>query len=203
MTEIITQPIAKTTAFTNLSNFENSQRMAIALAKSTIVPSHFRGEENLGNVLIALEMSQRIGASPMAVMQNLYILNGRPSWSSSFIIAVINQCGRFEPLRFNMQGDNIESRTCVAWSKDKDGNILESPKVSISMAKKEGWFQKKGSKWQTMPDLMLRYRAAAFFGRLFAPDLLMGMHSEHEQNDIGMKSNPEVNKKTLLDLIDE
>jgi hypothetical protein len=53
------------------------------------------------------------------------------------------------------------------------------------MAKAEGWFAKNGSKWKTMPELMLRYRAAAFFGRLYAPDVLNGMHATEEAEDIG------------------
>ena len=52
------------------------------------------------------------------------------------------------------------------------------------MAKAEGWLQKQGSKWQTMPDLMLRYRAAAFFARQYAPELTMGMHTAEEVADV-------------------
>ena len=52
------------------------------------------------------------------------------------------------------------------------------------MAKKEGWYSKNGSKWQTMEDLMLRYRAATFFGRLYTPDLLMGMQTKEELDDV-------------------
>ena len=52
------------------------------------------------------------------------------------------------------------------------------------MAKAEGWLTKTGSKWQTMPELMLKYRAAAFFGRLYAPEVLMGMQTAEEVIDI-------------------
>jgi len=52
------------------------------------------------------------------------------------------------------------------------------------MAKAEGWVDKSGSKWKTMPELMMRYRAAAFFGRLYAPEITMGMHSVEEIVDI-------------------
>lgn len=179
----ITESTKTETAFSSSLSFESAQRMAIALCSSTMVPASYRGKENLGNVLVALEMAQRIGASPMAVMQNLYVIHGKPSWSSSFIIAAINQCGRFKPLRFKMTGSG-ESRSCVAYTEDYDGNEYESPEISMSMARSEGWSTKSGSKWKTMPDLMLRYRAAAFFGRLYSPEILMGMYTEYEQQDI-------------------
>ena len=52
------------------------------------------------------------------------------------------------------------------------------------MVKAEKWLQKNGSKWQTMPELMFHYRAASFFGRLYAPDILKGMHTIEENLDI-------------------
>jgi len=54
----------------------------------------------------------------------------------------------------------------------------------MAMAKKEGWATKTGSKWATMPDLMIRYRAAAFWGRLYASDLLLGLQTQEEAIDI-------------------
>lgn len=167
--------------FSTAQSFESAQRMATALSKSNLVPKEYVG--NMPNALVALEVAQRIGASPLMVMQNLYIVHGRPSWSSQFIIAAINSCGRFKPLRFDITGEG-DDRTCIAWTEDNSGYRLESPPVSIAMAKKEGWYSKNGSKWQTMPELMLRYRSASFFGRLYAPDVLMGMYSDDEVRDM-------------------
>ena len=179
-TETQAKPIAKGHVFSSLQSFEDAQRMVKALTSSNIVPKDYQGPNGVGNALIALEMSQRIGASPMAVMQNLYIIHGKPSWSSQFIIAALNSCGLFSPLRFE---DNGES--CYAWAYDKDtGDKLTGPPVSMAMAKSEGWIDKSGSKWKTMPDLMRRYRSAAFFGRLYAPHILVGMHSTDEHEDI-------------------
>jgi hypothetical protein len=163
--------------FSNAANFDLAQRMARALASSNLVPDNYR--DNIPNAMIALEMANRIGASPLAVMQNMNVIHGRPSWSSAFIIAALNSCGRFAPIRFEVTGQG-DDRSCLAWTTDDSGERLEGPPVSIRMAKDEGWFGKAGSKWKTMPDLMLRYRAAAFFGRLYAPDVLMGMHTQEE-----------------------
>lgn len=164
----------------SIQSFEDAQRMSTALAASSLVPDTYQG--NKANCMIALEMSQRIGASPMAVMQNLHIIHGRPSWSSQFVIAALNSCGRFSALRFRVTGTG-DDETCVAWATDRSGEALEGPPVSIGMAKAEGWYSKNGSKWKTMPQLMLRYRAAKFFGNLYAPDVLMGMHTADEVED--------------------
>lgn len=192
----------------SMQGFEDAQRMAKALSASSLVPADYQG--NTANTLIALEMSQRTGSSPMAVMQNLHIIHGRPSWSSQFVIAALNSCGRFSPLRYRVEdlGETdakieewtgpkgqrtkssriikVNDRSCVAWCYDKNtGDVLEGPPVSIAMAVAEGWYTKDGSKWVTMPDLMLRYRAAKFFGNLYAPDVLMGMHTADEVEDFG------------------
>lgn len=168
--------------FQSKNAFELLQRMAKMLAASDLVPQQFKG--NVANCVIGLEMAQRMNASPLAVMQNLYIVHGKPSWSAQFITAAINSTGRFSPLRFQVTGDGT-SKVVTAWALEKDtGERLEGPPVSIEMAKAEGWYDKNGSKWKTMPDLMLRYRAATFFGRLYAPEVLMGMKTQDEIEDI-------------------
>lgn len=178
------------------TGFDHAQRVAKMLSSSSLVPKEF--QNNIQNTLIALEMATRIGASPLMVMQNLYVVHGKPGWSSTFIIAGINSCGRFEPLSFEVNDKETE---CTAWT-TKKGNVLpekvntiarakeagisiyESPKVTMEMAKLEGWLDKSGSKWKTMPQLMIRYRSAAFFGRLYAPEIMMGMLTADEIKDI-------------------
>jgi hypothetical protein len=160
------------------AQFEHAQRIAKVLSSSDLVPTQYKN--NVANTLVALEMANRMGASPLMVMQNLHIIHGRPSWGSSFIIASLNSCGRFSTLRF--VGD---ANKCKAVATDKQtGEVLEGPTVSLEMAKAEGWLTKTGSKWITMPELMLKYRAAAFFGRLYAPEVLMGMQTSEEVIDI-------------------
>jgi hypothetical protein len=167
----------------------------VELAKSTLVPKEYQG--NAPNCLIALEYAMRTGFSPMMVMQNLYIVHGRPGWSSQFIIAAMNSCGRFKPLQFDVSGEG-DARGCVAWTEDKDGRRVESIKIDIIMAKKEGWYNKAGSKWQTMPEQMLRYRSASFLGRIYAPDILMGLQTVDELEDMQDVTPP---KSALSDAI--
>lgn len=175
--------------FQSKDGFDLMLRQAKWLAASDLVPQQFRG--NIANTVIALEMSNRMNASPLAIMQNLYIVHGKPGWSAQFIIAAVNSTGRFSPLRFQVQGSG-DAKTCTAWATEKaTGERLEGPPVSIDMAKKEGWYGKNGSKWPTMPDLMLRYRAATLFGRIYAPEVLMGMRTVEEIADIGESDNYE------------
>lgn len=172
--------------------FEHSQRVAKMLTMSSLVPKEY--QNNIPNIMIALEMANRIGASPLMVMQNLNIIQGRPSWSSQFIISALNSCKRFTPLRFDMSGEGDEYG-CTAWAKDSSGERLEGPKVTWKMANAEGWATKGGSKWKTMPELMFRYRAAAFFGRLYAPDVLMGMGDVGESEDIAASESNSLEQK--------
>lgn len=175
--------------FSNKDAFDEGQRIAIALSKSDLVPKTYHN--NVPNCMIALEMSNRMNVAPLMVMQNLDIIQGKPSWSSTFIISAINTCGRFKPLRFSFEGGTDASNKnddygCRAYTYDLEtGEKLVSPLVNWKMVKAEGWLNKKGSKWQTMPELMFQYRCASFFGRLYCPDILKGMHSVEEVIDIG------------------
>ena len=90
--------------FQSADGFALLQRQASMFSKSTLVPQQFQGEQNLGNAIIALEMAQRMNASPLMVMQNLYIVYGNPGWSSKFLIATFNQCGRFEAIKYKETG---------------------------------------------------------------------------------------------------
>lgn len=172
-------------AFGNITHFENAQRMAKALCTSAMVPETYRGEQNIGSCLIALEISNRIGMNVLAVMQQLYVVHGKPAWSSQFLIACINASKKFTPLRYRMTGAvSADTYGCVAWANDNTGEKLESPEVTVAMAKAEGWYQKNGSKWKTMPELMLRYRAATLFARLYAPEIAMGILTDSEVVDI-------------------
>ena len=67
-----------------VKKFEAMQRMAKMYCSSTIVPEIYRGENNIGNCVIAIDMAMRMEANPLMIMQNLYVVKGNPSWSSKF-----------------------------------------------------------------------------------------------------------------------
>lgn len=172
--------------FQSAEGFELLQRQAKMFTHSTLVPQQFQGEQNMGNAIIALEMATRMNASPLMVMQNLYIVYGNPGWSSKFLIATFNQCGRFEAIKYKPTGEKgTDSQGIIAYTREKGSDeIIAGPEVTIALSKQEGWYDKKGSKWKTMPDQMLRYRAAAWLIRTTAPEISMGLQTADEIIDV-------------------
>ena len=169
--------------FGSEKSFMLTQRAAKLLSSSTLVPKEF--QNNIANCVVALNMSNRMGADPLMVMQNLYIVHGRPSWSSQFLIATFNSCGKFSAIRYRWTGQaGTDTHGCIACAVELcTGEMLEGSEITVGLAKKEGWYGKQGSKWQTMPEQMLRYRAAGWFIRAYAPELAMGLHTAEEVTD--------------------
>ena len=165
--------------------FELQQRKAMIYAKSSLVPSHY--QNNVANVLIAMKMAKQIKADDLMVMQNLYIIHGNPAWSAKFYIACFNACGKYSSIKYRMNEAKTE---CVAHCIElATGEVMEGVTVSLEMAKAEGWSTKNGSKWKTLPELMLRYRAATFLIRTTAPELTMGftvdeVNDEHDETTV-------------------
>lgn len=162
----------------------NMMQMADFLAKSTIIPATYQNKP--ANCFVALEFANRIGCNAMMVMQNMDIISGKPSWSSKFMIAIANDCGKYTPIRYEWSGTEGEDDwSCRAYMTEiATSDVLKGAKISIKMARDEGWYSKSGSKWKTMPELMLQYRAAAFLIRTYAPELTMGLHTSEERQDM-------------------
>jgi hypothetical protein len=168
-------------SFGSKESFEHIQRVASMFSKSDMVPKRY--QNNVGNCIIALEMANRMSANILMVMQNLDVIQGKPGWSSKFLIATLNSCGKFSPLRY--EEDEKDGGRTRAFAIDKaTGDVLYGIWVSMNMAKAEGWIDKTGSKWKTMPELMRRYRAASFFTNQFAPEVSMGLSTIEEVIDI-------------------
>ncbi len=180
--ELTTLATAESSADEQSKLFELAQRQASVYAKSTLVPKEYQG--NIGNVLIAQNMARRIGADLLQVMQSLYIVHGKPSWSSSFLIACMNSCGKFSRMRFEFSGQGDDYGCEAIATEVATGHELRGTKITWKMVKAEGWSTKTGSKWLTMPEQMFRYRAAAFFVRAYAPELSLGLKTAEENNDV-------------------
>ena len=172
--------------------FENNLlEQAKFLSNSTIVPVQYQRKPE--NCYIAIDMANRMGVPVMMVMQNLYIVQGKPSWSGTAIKSMLENSGKFEDLETVYVGQpNTDNWGAFVTAKlKKNGKVLKGATVTIKTAKDEGWYNKSGSKWKTMPELMLTYRANAWFARQFAPELLMGLQSVEEVEDV---SKPTINK---------
>lgn len=179
-----------------------SYRTAKMLSCSALVPDTYRNSPE--NCLVAIDLANRLGLSPLMVMQNLYVVKGKPSWSGSFCAAAVNGSGRFTPLEFVFVGDpGTNSHGCYAKaSRRSNGANCVSDTITIQMAKSEGWYNKSGSKWPTMPVQMMMYRAAAFFARAHCPDILLGIPTYEEVQDVrgyaDVPAPPEAPKKVSL-----
>lgn len=161
--------------------FDFIQRVAKVYAVSDLVPTHYKN--NVANCIIAIEMSNRMQVPTAAFMQDSHIVHGKPGLSGKFAIGLVNKRGGFKhALRFEESGQG-DKKTVIAWTTDMDGNRVDGPPVSIETAKKEGWYS-KNPKWKSIPELMLRYRAGAWFARLYCPDLLCGLQTVDELQDV-------------------
>lgn len=174
---------AETTAMA-IPDGNNLWEVAVRLSKADIIPAHFRGK--VENCFIAVEFAHRTGFPAMTVMQNMVPIAGKPSWASTFLIAMINACGKFEPLEFQYFGEaGTDEYGCRAVTRRiSTGKELIGADITIGMARAEGWLSKNGSKWLNMKQQMLAYRAATFFARLYVPELMAGMQTIDERNDI-------------------
>lgn len=161
-----------------IESFRESYKLASVFAKSSLVPQQYQGKTE--DCAIAVDMAERMGVTPLMVMQNLYVVKGKPSWSGQACMSFIKaKYGDAEPIYTGQRG--TDTRGCFVRVTKPDGEVIEGAEVTIAMAKAEGWMSNK--KWINMPELMLAYRAAAFFARVYCPEILMGVQVEGEVED--------------------
>lgn len=180
---VVQAPSEISMSMDTVGGFESMQRAAKLFANSSIVPKAYQGQ--ISDCFIAVDMAMRMGANPLMVMQNLYLVNGNPAWSAQFLIATFNKSGRFSALRYVFQGkEGAEDWGCRAVTTElATGERLTGPLITIDLAKKAGWYDRPNSKWHSMPEQMLRYRAAAWFVRAYAPEIAMGLQTVEEVRD--------------------
>lgn len=167
--------------FASKSTYLSMYPVAKNLAMSDMIPSAYQKRPE--NCMIAIDIANRMGVSPMAVMQQLYIVRGKPTWSGQACLGLIKTA--YKKFRVVYSGkEGTDERACHIEVTDSDGQVLSGSKVSIQMAKQEGWYGKSDSKWRTMPEQMLAYRAGAFFCRIYLPNQMMGFAVEGEAEDI-------------------
>ena len=170
--------------FSNPESFQKIYDIGKMFASSHLVPTAYQGKPM--DCTIAVDMANRMGVSPMMVMQNLYVVQGKPSWSGQACTSMIIASGKFKNVHHEYTGEEgTDTRGCyLEAERIEDHAIIKGPEVTIKMAKDESWYSKNGSKWKTMPELMLAYRASAFFARVHIPNALMGCAVEGEPEDI-------------------
>jgi Rps23 Pro-64 3,4-dihydroxylase Tpa1-like proline 4-hydroxylase len=172
-------------------------KLADRYSRSDMVPQNYKGKPE--NCFVALELASRMDVSPVLVMQNLYIVQGKPSWAGQACKALIDGSGKFRESEYIMTGSLSDgTRGCYLQAVNtRTGKLIKGSEITLKMAQDEGWSTKAGSKWKTMPEQMLKYRAAAFFARTECPEVLMGFQTAEEVEDVrGVE--PEQQKKITI-----
>lgn len=143
-------------AFANSEQFQMAKQAAEMLASSSMVPTTY--QNNPGSCFIALNTALRLRMDPLMIMQNLYVVQNRPSWSGQFAIALVNICPKFSATWFEYRNEEDFQKGVRMCAQLKTGQNVYGTWITPEMVKAEGW----GKKWQTMPEQMYKYRAAAF-----------------------------------------
>ena len=176
-----TTAIATNSVWENKDQFNQLLRAAQMLSQTSIIPQSYQGKPQ--DCFVAIEMANRMGVSPMVVMQNMYVVKGKPSWAGQACTMLINSCGKFKDVKHIYTGEKGKpNRGCyVTATRISDGSQVDGVEVTMQMAQSEGWTS--NSKWRNMPELMLAYRASAFFARVYCPEAMMGVQTAEEVYD--------------------
>lgn len=176
-----TTQLATNSVWENKDSFNQLLRAAQMLSQTSIIPQSYQGKPQ--DCFVAIEMANRMGVSPMVVMQNMYVVKGKPSWAGQACTMLINSCGKFKDVKHIYTGEKGKpNRGCyVTATRISDGSQVDGVEVTMQMAQSEGWTS--NSKWRNMPELMLAYRASAFFARVYCPEAMMGVQTAEEVYD--------------------
>ncbi|PPB58731.1 hypothetical protein CDQ71_00080 [Campylobacter hyointestinalis subsp. hyointestinalis] len=164
-----------------VKKFELEQRRATALSKSAFFPANLKGD--VASAVIIYDLANRMNLSVLEIAQSVFIIRDKPSFSTQFLTARLNQSGLIKGRLRTIISDDKQSAYCEAIDA-QTGELLKGMTVTMDIARKEGWLGKNGSKWQTMPELMLRYRAQSFFISEFFSEVKFGLKTKEEMEDI-------------------
>jgi len=175
--------------------FAQLQRAAALYSASKFVPETFQND--VASCFIAIELAVRWKLSPVLVMQHLYLVYGKPGLDGQLAIALINSQGPFRGrIQWRFEGEG-KTRKVTAYGYLRDTGELCEATVDWNMVEAEGWNRDKPlrdgkgvqkSKWNTMADHIFKFRSAAFLGRTYCPEVLMGIHTIDEVEDITTSS---------------
>lgn len=161
--------------------FEQMQRAATLFSKSGLVPKTF--ENNPAACFVGLQLSAQLGVNPFMLFQRMYSIGGKIGIESQVAIAIANQKGVFESAIEHTFSGAGKTRSCTASAKLARSGKVVSLTIDWATVEAEGWCNKPGSKWKTMPDQMFRYRTSAWLIRTYAPECLMGLNTADELQD--------------------
>jgi hypothetical protein len=161
----------------NMGELFNFAKM---LSESDLVPKDYQGKPS--NCMVAIQMGGELGLSPMQSIQNIAVINGRPSlWGDAMLAVCLPHLDSFE------ESDDGATATCVATR----GNRRVSNTFSTEDAKRASLADKSGP-WKQYPARMRKLRARGFTLRDICADVLRGVQSAEETQDIPREVRAEV-----------
>lgn len=166
--------------------FDEALRFAELIAQTNMVPQAYRGKP--ADVLVAIQMGAELGLAPMQALQNIAVINGRPSVWGDALLAIVRASPLCEDVQEEVrgQGDDLVA-ICIA--KRRNASPVTAT-FSVADAKRAGLWGKAGP-WQTYPRRMLQMRARGFALRDAFPDLLRGLITAEEALDIPAAEQPQ------------
>lgn len=160
--------------------FEHAQRIAVMFSKSELIPPHLRNKP--ADVTIAVLQARRLREDPLILMQNMHVVSGKAGFNASYIIARLNKSGLLKGrVNFRTTGSG-KDLAVTAYATDADTGEEVSETITMAMADADGWT--KNSKYKSMPERMLKYRAATGLMRLHYPEVMLGTSTVEELEDV-------------------
>lgn len=200
--ETTTTAVAEVRKSEGAEQFELMVRQAKTFACSPLVPKGLREPDEktaVANCYIALKMAEAMGENALVVMQNIYIVHGRAGWSAQYMIGRANASGVFKGRIIPTYTGEGQKRSCTAKATLAQTGDQVQFTVSMDMAKAEGWT--KNAKYQTLPDLMLFYRAATLLIRTVCPEVMLGIATREEIDDVAAAIAPPAKRLTMADVV--
>jgi len=167
----------KNQGFMNVSTIENAIKVSEYIAASSFCPVSLKGKP--GDILVCLQMGQELGLKPMQAMQNIAVINGRPSLWGDAMIAVCRQSPDFEFIKEEFDAKTMTA-TCTIKRRNEPefvSSFSQADAVTANLWKKAG-------PWTQYPKRMLQMRARGFGCRDCFPDLLRGIIIKEEAEDM-------------------
>lgn len=155
-------------------------KYAEILSGSSIIPAHYRGQKS--DVFVAVQTAYRMNLDPLMVMQGTYIVKGKLGMVTSFAISLANSSGKLKGgISYDVVGEGAALRVTAKAVVKSSGEEI-SYTIGMKEAMAEGWTS--NPKYKSLPELMLRYRAATLLIRTHIPEVLNGMHTVEELSDV-------------------
>jgi hypothetical protein len=168
---------------TNLIPTDVDQALKISemFAKSDLVPDNYRNKP--ANIFLAVSAGASLGLAPFQAMQNIAVINGKPSIWGDALLAMVRNDKRCLSVKETIEGEgNARTATCSVSRLAPNGETeVITASFSMNNAQKAGLLNRKP--WQSYPDRMLQMRARGFALRDAFADVIGGLISGEEAED--------------------